>query len=66
MTVSDAPICGITYDCHSDNSRVVIYNNNIFIIQATDHRRLVPTNGLLFESKICVKLPEDLRHLWKP
>jgi hypothetical protein len=23
--VSDAPSCGINYDCHSDNSRGVIY-----------------------------------------
>ncbi len=32
-TVSDAPSCGITNDHHSDNSRGVIYNRNIFIIQ---------------------------------
>jgi hypothetical protein len=30
MTVSDAPSCGITYDCHSDNFRGVNYNRNIF------------------------------------
>ncbi len=50
MIVSDAPICDITYDCHSGNFRVVIYHHNIFIIQATGHRRLVHTDGLLFES----------------
>ncbi len=35
MTSSDAPSCGITFDCHSDDSGVVIYNHNIFIIHAT-------------------------------
>jgi hypothetical protein len=30
MTISDAPICGII----TDNSRGVIYNPNIFILQA--------------------------------
>ncbi len=24
---SDGPSCGVTYDCHSDNSRGVIYAN---------------------------------------
>jgi hypothetical protein len=35
MTVSDAPSYGNTYDHHSENSRGVIYNLNIFITQAT-------------------------------
>ncbi len=30
---SDAPRCGITYDHHSDDSRGVTYNHNIFITQ---------------------------------
>ncbi len=25
VVISDAPSCGVTYDCHSDNSRGVIY-----------------------------------------
>jgi hypothetical protein len=33
MTASDAPSCGFTYDHHSDDSRGVIYDRNIFIIQ---------------------------------
>jgi hypothetical protein len=33
-TVRNAPSCGITYDPHSDNSRGVIYDHNIFILQA--------------------------------
>ncbi len=33
--VSDAPNCGITYNRHSDDSRDVIYDRNIFIVQAT-------------------------------
>jgi hypothetical protein len=33
--VSDAPSCGVTYNRHSDDSRGVIYNLNIFVIQAT-------------------------------
>jgi hypothetical protein len=35
-TVSDAPSCGITYGHHSDDSRGVIYDRNVFIKQATD------------------------------
>ncbi len=35
MSNSDAPSFGITYDPRSDNSSDVIYNCNIFIIQAT-------------------------------
>jgi hypothetical protein len=31
MTVSDAPICDITYDYHSYNSIRIIYNCNSFI-----------------------------------
>ncbi len=34
--VSDPPNCGITYNCHSDYSRGVIYDHNVFIVQATE------------------------------
>ncbi len=34
MTIGDSPSCGITYNCNSENSGGVIYNRNIFIIQA--------------------------------
>jgi hypothetical protein len=34
MTVSDTPRCGVTYKRDSDDSRGVIYDHNIFIIQA--------------------------------
>jgi hypothetical protein len=34
MIVNDAPSCGITYDCHSDDSRGIIYDSNMFIIPA--------------------------------
>jgi hypothetical protein len=40
MTISDAPICGITED-----SRGVIYYQNTFIIHATPHTcHIVPNN----------------------
>ncbi len=39
--VGDITTWSITYDCHSDNSRGVIYNNNIFIVQATYYATLV-------------------------
>jgi hypothetical protein len=35
MIIGDASSCGITYACHSDDSRGVIYNQNIFNTQAT-------------------------------
>ncbi len=35
--VSDAPRCGATYDCHSDNPRGVIYSCIVFIVKATEH-----------------------------
>jgi hypothetical protein len=34
-TISDAPICVVTYNHHSDDYRGVIYDRNIFIVQAT-------------------------------
>jgi hypothetical protein len=37
--VSDVPSCGITYSRHSDNSRSVIYDRILFVIQATDRIR---------------------------
>jgi hypothetical protein len=33
MIISDTSSCGITYNHHSDYSRGVIYDGNIFIIQ---------------------------------
>ncbi len=36
MIVSDAPSSGITYNHHSDDSRGVIYDRNMFIVQATE------------------------------
>jgi hypothetical protein len=36
MTLSEAPSCVVTYNHNSDDSRDVIYNRNIFILQATD------------------------------
>ena len=36
MTVNDAPSCGITYGCHSDDYGDVIYDCHIYIMQATD------------------------------
>jgi hypothetical protein len=37
MIVSDAVSCGITYDCHSDNFRGVIYapREHLFIVQSS-------------------------------
>jgi len=35
MIVSDAPYCGVTYNRHSDDSRGIIYDRNMFIVQAT-------------------------------
>jgi hypothetical protein len=33
--ISDAPSCCVTYNCHSDNSRGVIYGFIMVIVQAT-------------------------------
>ncbi len=35
MIISDASTWSVTYDHHSDNSRGVIYDGNILIIQAS-------------------------------
>ncbi len=43
MIVSDATTWSITDDCHSNNSRGVIYNHNIFVIQATGYINLFIT-----------------------
>ncbi len=40
MIVSDAPSCGITYDHHSDDSSGIIYDRNMFIVQATSDSEL--------------------------
>ncbi len=34
MILSDAPSCSITYNCHFNNSRGIIYDHNMFIVQA--------------------------------
>jgi len=39
MIVSDTPSCGITYAHHSDDSRGIIYDRNMFIVQATGNRK---------------------------
>ncbi len=69
-TVSDSPSCVATYDCHSDDSRGVIDNLNIFIIQATQQvkqcqwdslkqkaRVLVPFKTFSTQSNICNARP---------
>jgi hypothetical protein len=38
MILSDAPSCGVTYDCSSDDSRFIIYDRNMFIVVATDSK----------------------------
>ncbi len=48
-TVSDAPSCGITYGHHSDDSRGVIYDRNIFIKQTTDFVSSYSSNGFFLE-----------------
>ncbi len=35
MIISDAPNLRITYNRHSDDSRDVIYDRNMFVVQAT-------------------------------
>jgi hypothetical protein len=37
MIISDTPSCGINYDRHSDDSRGIIYDHTMFIVQATDN-----------------------------
>ncbi len=36
MIVSDAPSCGVTYDRHSDDSRGIIYDRTMFMVQDTE------------------------------
>jgi hypothetical protein len=43
MVIGDATTWSIT----SDNSRGVIYNHNIFMIQATDHQLQVGKKGFI-------------------
>ncbi len=38
--MSDTPGSGITYDHHSDDSKGIIYDRNMFIVQATGVRYL--------------------------
>ncbi len=33
--MSDTPSCGVTYNRYSDDSRDIIYDRNIFMIQPT-------------------------------
>ncbi len=47
MIVSDAPSCGVTYDCHSDDSSGFTYDRNMFIVQATDY---LPRSQMLEQS----------------
>ncbi len=48
MIIRDAPSCGITYNHHSNKSRGVIYNNTMFIVQATGHLSMVQTSFSAF------------------
>jgi hypothetical protein len=47
MTINGTPSCGITYNCHSGDSRDIIYNCNIFIIQATGVTSSTPIHTFL-------------------
>ncbi len=38
--VSDASDCCVTCDIHSDDSSYVIYDHNMFIVQATEGQKL--------------------------
>ncbi len=44
--VNDTTTWSIIYGCHSDNSRVVIYDRNIFMIQATAFAACTPNQPL--------------------
>ncbi len=56
LTVGDATTWSVTYNCHFDNSRVIVYNRNLFSIQATgpekwlwqSHRHLSNIDCLIF------------------
>ncbi len=38
MIVSDAPSCGVTYNCHSDDSRGIIYAPRVINYYPREHR----------------------------
>ena len=57
--IRDTPSCGVTYDCHSDDSRGIIYNHNIFIIQAAEIKTFfvaillqINCNGYSFDVRV--------------
>jgi hypothetical protein len=64
ITVSDAPICDITYDYHSYNSRRVIYNCISFIIQATGVS-MTKTKSFLTLTTAENKMVEREKRWWK-
>ncbi len=47
LSVSDAPYCGVTYDCHSDNSRGVIYALRVFSYAPREHLYIVQASLLM-------------------
>jgi hypothetical protein len=69
MIVSDAPNCGITYDHHSDDSSSIIYDHNMFIVQAFGMEWYTLTNtlaycmsgkGLISQFKVDILIAENL------
>jgi hypothetical protein len=54
-TVSDAPSCGVTHNSHSDDSRGVIDNHNIFIIQATQQVKQFQWESLKQKARVLVR-----------
>jgi len=65
ITISVSTSCGITYDCHFDVSRGVIYYRNIFITQATTdyHVNFRQTATLLYEKPIVGKFQVCQTHI---
>ncbi len=51
MIISDAPSCGVIYDHHYDNSKGIIYDHNLFIVQATEEVRKNKTHSSYIKSK---------------
>jgi hypothetical protein len=47
MIISDTTVWSITYDRHSDESRGVTYDHNIFIVQTTG-ANVIKVRGLTF------------------
>jgi hypothetical protein len=46
MILSDAPNCGGTYDCHSDDARGIIYDLKMFMEQVVGVVSTVMTNDV--------------------